>query len=56
MEFMQFNLLVASYDIHFAAYYFDKKKMSQLIPNVVWKSIYQDYLKAYHEPHLLEKP
>jgi len=56
MEFMQFNLLVASYDIHFAVYYFDKKKMSQLIPNVVWKSIYQDYLKAYHEPHLLEKP
>jgi hypothetical protein len=23
---------------------------------VVQKSIYQDYLKAYHEPHLPKKP
>jgi hypothetical protein len=56
MVFMQFKLLVVSYDIHFVAYYFDKKKKSQLIPNVVQKSIYQDYLKAYHEPHLPKKP
>jgi hypothetical protein len=32
-----------------------KKHGTQLIPNVVWKFVYQDYLKAYLDPQFVEE-
>jgi len=32
-----------------------KKHGTQLIPNVVWKFVYQDYLKAYIDPQFVEE-
>ncbi len=36
-------------------YNISKKHGIQLIPNVVWKFVYQDYLKAYPDPQFDEE-
>ncbi len=45
---------MASYKHHFATYNTSKKHVVQLIPNTVWKSINQAYLKTCLKPQFVE--
>ncbi len=47
VEFLWLNIVVALYHVHFATYNISEKHAIQLIPNIVWKTIYQNYLKTY---------
>jgi hypothetical protein len=48
MEFAQLNTFVVAYNLHFPIYNIDnKKRLFNLIFNVMWKFIYQDYFKSF---------
>jgi hypothetical protein len=55
VESTHFSTLATLYNYHFIMYNTSKKHGTQLIPNVVWKFVYKDYLKAYPNPHIVEE-
>jgi len=46
-EFLHLNTMVTSYQRHFVIYLTDKKKVTQLIPSLVWKVVYDEYKETY---------
>lgn len=50
-------MTVATYGHHFALYSKDRKQVSQLIPNVVCKTMYNNYLvqNTLNEKHIMVK-
>ncbi len=47
MEFLHLNTMVTNYQRHFVIYLTDKKKVTQLIPSLVWKVVYGEYKETY---------
>jgi hypothetical protein len=55
VDYVQFNTMVISYNLHFANYSLGKKHVTQFIPIIVWKQVYMDYQTAYLYSYLMEK-
>ena len=41
------STLISSYNVHFAEYSTGRKNVTQVIPSLVWKNVYSDYIKIY---------
>jgi hypothetical protein len=46
VDLCSFDIGVVSYNVYFVVYNTNKRNMIWLISNAMWKSIYQDYIKA----------
>ena len=49
VESEQLSVMVASYHQHFGKYSNGQKQVLQLIPNVVWKLVYVDFLQRFED-------
>lgn len=49
VEWTHLNMMVRSYNCHFAKYSKEKKNVTQLIPTLVWKAIYAKYREIYFD-------
>jgi len=47
VESFHLNTMLASYHWHFVKYSKDNKQVTQLILNLVWKAIYDEYKEIY---------
>lgn len=54
VESTHLSTMVASYNQQFGEYSKTKKHVTQLIPSIVWKAVYENYLQSYPESTLAE--
>jgi hypothetical protein len=47
VELVHLNTMVATYNHHFVVYNQGKKKVTQFIPSIVWKVVYNTFQKTY---------
>jgi hypothetical protein len=48
VDFIQLSTMATSYNLHFVNYSLGKKYVTQFIPTLVWKQVYQTtYLDSY---------
>jgi hypothetical protein len=47
VDFFHLSTMVMNYQRHFVIYSRDKKKVTQLIPSLVWKIVYGEYKDTY---------
>jgi hypothetical protein len=55
VESLHLSYMVSAYNQFFASYSINWKNVSQLIPSLVWKDVYEHYCKQFPDSQLKEE-